>query len=162
MFYPLHNGSLNIGSLLAASPNLALALLVVGLFGVYAEFCGPGRIWAGTGGSALLILGCWGLSRHPLQGKGLLLLGLSVLTICLQCKPPLRIGWSFFSVVWMYNGLVMLMDSPGINRWLALAVASVVAPLSTFLLATAVRARRNKLNREPAAWTGEPDRLEEA
>ena len=162
MFYPLYNSNSNIARVLASSPDLAVAFIVVGLLGVYAEFCGPGRIWTGTGGSALVVLGSWGLSRHPLHAEGLLLLGLALLLVCAQSRPPLRIAWSFGTAAFLYSGLVMLLDSPGINRWLAFGASAVLVPLSTFLLATAVRARRNKLNGEPAGWTGAPDRLEKA
>ena len=147
MFYPLYNSNSNIARVLASSPDLAVAFIVVGLLGVYAEFCGPGRIWTGTGGSALVVLGSWGLSRHPLHAEGLLLLGLALLLVCAQSRPPLRIAWSFGTAAFLYSGLV---------------ASAVLVPLSTFLLATAVRARRNKLNGEPAGWTGAPDRLEKA
>lgn len=157
MFYPTHNFAQNITAELAVNPDLSLAVAVVGLLGVYVECCGPGRILPGVLGSAMLILGCWGLSRHPLAWTGICLLGASlVVTWGCSAIPSLQ-GLGFAGAVLMYRGFAQLLASPPLNPWGALAAAVAIQPITSFLFSTALRARRNKLND-----TGGLARLEES
>lgn len=48
-----------------ADPNLAIALIAIGLLGIYAEFCLPGKVVPGVLGGILLLIGAATLVNTP-------------------------------------------------------------------------------------------------
>lgn len=64
------------------NPNVALILMMVGVYGLIFEFINPGALVPGTVGGVSLILGLYSLAVLPVTyaGIGLLLLGLALLT----------------------------------------------------------------------------------
>ena len=64
-----------------ANPNVALILMMVGVYGLLLEFMNPGSLVAGTIGGISLLLGLYSLAALPLNlaGIALLLLGLGLL-----------------------------------------------------------------------------------
>lgn len=63
------------------SPNVALILMLVGVYGLIFEFMNPGALYPGTIGAISLLLGLYALAALPVNfaGVGLILLGLALI-----------------------------------------------------------------------------------
>lgn len=130
--------------LLAAitNPNVALILMLVGLYGIIFEFLNPGVLVPGTVGGISLILGLYALALLPLNyaGIGLILLGLAL--IVAEAFAPsfgiLGIG----GTVALALGAVILVDTdaPGMTISVPLvAGVAVSGVLTTFIVAWLAR-----------------------
>jgi membrane-bound serine protease (ClpP class) len=64
-----------------ANPNLALLLMMIGIYGLIFEFMSPGALVPGVAGAIALLLGLYSLAVLPLNfaGVALLLLGVGLL-----------------------------------------------------------------------------------
>jgi membrane-bound serine protease (ClpP class) len=125
-----------------ADPNIALLLVVVGAFGIYGEFCAPGRLAPGVIGATLLFLGLAALSRLPVSRPGVAFLTLG-LTLCV-----LGARWPARGILTALGAatLIKAAHSALHVRWsTAIALAIPFALITSFLLSVAIRARRNKL-----------------
>jgi len=123
MFYLLHQ-------------QAALLLLAAGALGICWEFLRPGLIAPGVLGTTLVLLALpadWRLL--PLVATALLLFALDALTNA-------RGTFAILGTLALGAGAMTLTDSPAIAAGFAIPFGL----LATFLLHTAVRARRNKLN----------------
>ena len=116
-------------------PNIALILMMVGMYGLIFEFLSPGTFVPGTIGGICLLLGLYALALLPVSyaGIGLLILGIG-LTVAEAHSPTfgaLGIGGGVALVL----GAAVLFDTeiPGLQvSWTALgslAVASLVFSL---------------------------------
>ncbi len=132
-----------------ADPNIALVLVVLGAFGIYAEFCLPGLLAPGVIGAIFLFLGLTALSRLPIIWAGAALMILGLIFCILEARWPARGILCAVGALGLTLGAVTLIDaaSPGPRvRWsTAIALAIPFALVTSFLLSVAIRARRNKL-----------------
>ena len=130
--------------LLAAitNPNVALILMLVGVYGIIFEFLNPGVLVPGTIGGISLILGLYSLALLPLNyaGIGLILLGLAL--IVAEAFAPsfgiLGIGGTVALVL----GAVILVDTdvPGLAISIPLvAGVAVSGVITTFIVAWLAR-----------------------
>ncbi len=93
------------------NPNVALILMLVGIYGLIFEFLNPGALVPGTVGGISLIMGLYSLALLPLDwaGAGLILLGLAL--IVAEAFAPsfgiLGIGGTVALVI----GAVILVDT---------------------------------------------------
>ncbi len=124
------------------NPNVALILMLVGVYGLIFEFLNPGVLIPGTIGGISLILGLYSLALLPLNyaGAALILLGLAL--IVAEAFAPsfgiLGIGGTVALVL----GAVILVDTdiPGIAISIPLvAGVAVSGVIATFLFAWAAR-----------------------
>ena len=131
-----------------ADPNIALILMMVGIYGLLFEFYSPGMAAPGVLGGICLLLGLYGLALLPLNfvGVALLLLGLALMVAeaFLPSFGVLGIG----GIAAFVAGALMLVDAdvPQLTvSWalvvpLAVASALVIAGIGTF----AYRAHRRR------------------
>jgi len=95
-------------------PNIAYILLILGIYGILAEFSTPGVGFAGVVGSISLILALFALNTLPVNLAGLLLIALSValfiLELTLQSGGILALG----SVTSLILGSFMLIKTPSL------------------------------------------------
>jgi membrane-bound serine protease (ClpP class) len=63
------------------NPNVALILMLIGVYGLIFEFMSPGAVYPGTIGAIALLLGLYSLAALPVNfaGIGLILLGLALI-----------------------------------------------------------------------------------
>jgi membrane-bound serine protease (ClpP class) len=142
-----------------ADPNIALVLLVIGALGIYVEFSSPGLIFPGVAGAILVLLGLSALSVLPINWLGasliLLAFGLFLLEVKIASHGILGAGGAVALVL----GAVMLIDSPApelrIHWSTAIALALPFSAITLFLLAIAVRGRRNKIETGKEGMVGQ-------
>ena len=128
------------------NPNLALMLLMVGVYGLIFEFMNPGALYPGVVGAICLLVGLYALSALPLTYAGLALVLLGVTLMVAEIFTPsigiLGIGGAISFVL----GSLLLVDteSPAYEVSLPLVAGVAVASLGmTFLIARlALRSRR--------------------
>lgn len=128
------------------NPNLALMLLMVGVYGLIFEFMNPGALYPGVVGAICLLVGLYALSALPLTYAGLALVLLGAALMVAEIFTPsigiLGIGGAIAFVL----GSLLLVDteSPAYEVSLPLVAGVAVASLGmTFLIARlALRSRR--------------------
>ncbi len=129
-----------------ADPNLALILLMLGVYGLLFEFYSPGFGVAGIVGAISLLLALYALAMLPINAVGALLLLLGIVLMALEAFMPSFGAFGIGGVVAFVAGAVMLIDGdvPGLEISLAFVVP--LAATSALVLAGiggfALRARR--------------------
>jgi membrane-bound ClpP family serine protease len=147
MFYMVHQLVHLLAHLFtrATDPNLALLALVLGVIGIYTEFCGPGLIVPGVLGSVLALFGLASLTTFPISRPGVALIVLAPALYLLGAMFGMRASLTAAGTLAMALGALMLIDLPGPHIRLAMAVLMVpFGLLTSFLISVAVCARRNK------------------
>jgi len=131
-----------------SDPNLALAVLMLGLMGLYIEFTSPGVVLPGVLGGILTLLGLTSLSVMPVSwaGAGLILLALAL--FALEAKVASHGVLGAGGAVAMVLGSILLIDSPmpelRIRLSTALALSLPFAVITLFLVTIVVQARRRR------------------
>jgi membrane-bound serine protease (ClpP class) len=119
------------------NPNLALILLMIGIYGLIFEFMNPGALYPGTIGAICLLVGLYALSALPLNYAGLALLVLGIALIVAEALTPsvgiLGVG----GVIAFLLGSILLIDTdePAFAVSLPLAAGLAAATLGIALLA---------------------------
>lgn len=134
-----------------ANPNIALLLLMVGVYGLLFEVMTPGAVGPGVVGGISLLLGLYALSMLPLDltGIGLMLLGLVLLIA--EAFVPAHGALGLGGVAALVIGAAMLVDVqglPGFEVGWPILAGLVVAGLGlVYLIARTVigQARRGRM-----------------
>lgn len=131
---------------LLADPNVALVLMMIGVYGLIFEFASPGGIGPGIVGAICLILGLYALNQLPLNAAGLILLLLGLgLMIAEAFTPTLGVLGLGGAVAFVLGGsMLMDTDAPQFQMsWpLLIAAAGVSLAFTLLLLAEAWRVHR--------------------
>jgi len=125
------------------NPNVALILMLVGVYGIILEFLNPGVLLPGTIGGISLLMGLYALALLPISyaGIGLILLGLAL--IVAEAFAPsfgiLGIGGTAALVL----GAVILIDTdaPGFAVSVPIVAGVAVAGLVSTLIIARLAAR---------------------
>jgi membrane-bound serine protease (ClpP class) len=131
------------------NPNIALILMMIGIYGLIFEFLNPGALYPGTIGAISLLVGLYALAAMPVNiaGVGLIVLGLALMVA--EAFAPsfgiLGIG----GVVAFILGATILIE-PGVPgfaiSWQVVAVVAVTSLAFTGMIAhLAVRSHRRKV-----------------
>lgn len=129
-----------------AQPEIAILLLIVGLYGLLFEGYNPGAIIPGVAGVICLLLAAYALQVLPVNyvGLALILVGLALITA--EAFVPSFGALGIGGIAAMIFGLIMMFDSgiPGFGISIAFVtgVALVAGLLLLWLLSYLVKARR--------------------
>jgi membrane-bound serine protease (ClpP class) len=127
-------------------PNVALILLMIGMYGLFFEFANPGFVLPGVAGTISLLVGLFALQLLPINyvGLGLIFLGLAFLIA--EAFLPTFGSLGFGGVVAFAIGALMLIDTdvPGFGIPLPMiAGVTLFGALFVFTVSSvALRARR--------------------
>ncbi|AIP37698.1 hypothetical protein DR64_6401 [Paraburkholderia xenovorans LB400] len=127
-------------------PNVALILLMIGMYGLFFEFANPGFVLPGVVGAISLLLGLFAMQMMPINYVGLGLIFLGIAFLIGEAFLPSFGSLGFGGVAAFVIGALMLIDTdvPGYGIPLpmiaAVAVFSVLFVLGVSRLA--LRARR--------------------
>ena len=137
--------------LLAAitNPNIALILMMIGLYGLIFELMNPGSFFPGTVGIICLLLGLYGLAVLPINLVGVLLVLLGLALLAVEATTPSFGVLGVGGAVALALGLTMLVDTtaPGFQvakPIVGALVASTVA-FSALLVPVVLRAQRRRV-----------------
>ncbi|MFM0209797.1 nodulation protein NfeD [Paraburkholderia sediminicola] len=127
-------------------PNVALVLLMIGMYGVFFEFANPGFVLPGVVGAISLLMGLFAMQMLPVNYVGLGLIFLGIAFLIGEAFLPTFGSLGFGGVVAFVIGALMLIDTdvPGYGIPLPL-IAAVVVFSVVFVFGVsrlALRARR--------------------
>lgn len=127
-------------------PNVALILLMIGMYGLFFEFANPGFVLPGVVGAISLLVGLFAMQMLPVNYVGLSLIFLGVAFLIGEAFLPTFGSLGFGGVVAFVIGALMLIDTdvPGYGIPLPL-IAAVVVFSVVFVFGVsrlALRARR--------------------
>jgi len=129
------------------NPNVALILMMIGIYGLIFEFMNPGAIFPGTIGAIALLLGLYALAILPIDyaGLGLILLGLGLM-IAEAFAPSFGI-LGIAGVIAFALGAAILVDTevPAFAVSLPLVAALSVVSLAFMLLVLRMALRNRRL-----------------
>jgi membrane-bound serine protease (ClpP class) len=146
--------------LLAAitNPNVALILMLIGIYGLIFEFMNPGSLVPGTIGAISLLLGLYALSVLPVDYAGIALMALGVALIVAEAFSPSLGILGIGGVVAFAAGAMLLFDTdvPGFGVSVPFVAGLAIAFLGGALLIARlfVKARRAPPVTGPAALVG--------
>jgi len=120
------------------NPNVALILMMIGIYGLIFEFLNPGALYPGTIGAISLLIGLYALAALPVNiaGVGLIVLGLALMVA--EAFAPSFGVLGIGGVVAFVLGATILVE-PGIPgfeiAWQVVAVVTVTSIALTALIA---------------------------
>jgi membrane-bound serine protease (ClpP class) len=151
--------------LLAAitNPNLALILMLVGIYGLIFEFMNPGALVPGTVGAICLLLGLYALSALPVNyvGAALLLLGIALM-VAEAFTPSLGVLGIGGVIAFVFGAMLLFdADAPGFGVSLPLVGGIALASLGMTLLIVrlALKSRRSRVVTGTDALVGAEGRV---
>lgn len=117
-----------------SNPNVALILMLIGVYGLIFEFANPGTIGPGIIGAICLLLGLYALNQLPLDYAGFALLLLGIAFMVAEAVTPtfgiLGIGGLIAFII----GATMLIETDVPEYQLSWTVIGVTAALSAATL----------------------------
>jgi len=129
-----------------ADPNIALILLMLGIYGLLFEFYSPSFGVAGVVGAICLLVALYALAMLPINAAGALLLLLGIALMATEAFMPSFGAIGIGGIVAFVVGALMLIDGdvPGLEVSLAFVVplAAASALVLTGVGSLALRARR--------------------
>ncbi|MDD5248563.1 MAG: nodulation protein NfeD [Rhodocyclaceae bacterium] len=130
-----------------ADPNVAVMLMMLGIYGLLFEFYNPGMALPGVAGAICLLLSAYGLHLLPVNYAGVLLMLVGVAFMVAEAFFPTFGALGVGGVVAFVAGALMLVDAqeaPGVAvSWQVVTPLGVFSALLLFGLGTmALRARR--------------------
>jgi membrane-bound serine protease (ClpP class) len=129
-----------------ANPNIALILMMLGVYGLLFEFYTPGFGVAGIIGAISLLLALYALAMLPINATGALLLLLGIVLMATEAFMPSFGAFGIGGIVAFTAGALMLIDGDQPGLEISLAFVVPLAATSALVLfgigAFALRARR--------------------
>ncbi len=131
------------------NPDIAFALLVIGLFALYAEFNHPGAVWPGTVGVVFILLAVFAMHLLPIRFAAVVLIFASFVLFALDAKFGAHGALAIGGIATLVIGALLLVDAPipemRVKLLTALAVSIPLGVITVFLMTVALRARANKV-----------------
>lgn len=139
-------------------PNVAVILLMVGVYGLIFEFITPGGVAPGVVGTICLLLGLYALNMLPINYAGLALMLLGMTLLAVEAVNPTAV-LGFGGVVSFLLGAMMLLkvEAPGYRlSWTVVGFAAAMfAGLILIVLGSLRRARRSPVRVGAQAMRGQ-------
>ncbi len=142
--------------LLAAisNPNIALILMMIGVYGLIFEFINPGALYPGTIGAISLLIGLYALAALPVNFAGVALMALGLVLMLAEAFTPSLGVLGIGGAIAFGLGATILIDTeaPGFEVSLpmvaGIAAASLAFSLTVLRLGLAARRRKVVSGRE--------------
>ena len=129
-----------------ADPNIALILMMLGIYGLLFEFYTPGFGVAGIVGAICLLVALYALAMLPINATGALLILLGVALMATEAFVPSFGAFGIGGIVAFVAGSLMLIDADVPGLQISLAFIVPLAAASALVLggvgAFALRSRR--------------------
>ncbi|WP_405220370.1 NfeD family protein [Lentisalinibacter sediminis] len=129
-----------------ASPEIALLLLLVGIYGLVFEGWNPGAIVPGVVGAICLLLAAYALQVMPVNYAGLGLILLGIVLMIAEIFVPSFGALGFGGIAAFVMGAIMMFDTGvpgfGISPWFVIIVVGAFGLLLMWVIAYLLRLRR--------------------
>lgn len=129
-----------------ASPEIALLLLLVGIYGLLFEGWNPGAIVPGVVGAICLLLAAYALQVMPVNYAGLGLILLGIVLMIAEIFVPSFGALGFGGIAAFVMGAIMMFDTGvpgfGISPWFVIITVGVFGLLLMWVIAYLLRLRR--------------------
>ena len=129
-----------------SNPNVALMLMMLGIYGIIFEFMNPGSVVPGVVGAICLTLALYALNQLPLDYAGLALVGLGVAFMVAEAFTPTFGILGFGGLIAFVIGAAMLVDTDvpayQVSWWVIGVMAALSGAVLTLLLGFTLRAYR--------------------
>lgn len=126
-----------------SNPNVALILMMIGIYGLIFEFWNPGAVVPGVVGAISLTLGLYALNQLPLDYAGLALIGLGIAFMVVEALTPTFGILGFGGLAAFVLGASMLIDTDEpayqISWWMIGTMAAVSGAVLILLLGFTLR-----------------------
>jgi membrane-bound serine protease (ClpP class) len=127
-------------------PNVALILLMIGMYGLFFEFANPGFVLPGVVGAISLLIGLFAMQMLPINYVGLALILLGLAFLIAEAFLPTFGTLGFGGIVAFVVGGLMLIDTDVPGYGIPFPVIAAVTAFSALFVFTvssvALRARR--------------------
>jgi membrane-bound serine protease (ClpP class) len=141
-------------------PNVAFLLLAIGALALYVEFNHPGAVVPGTVGIVFILVAAFALNLLPTRFAALVLILGAFALFAAEAKFATHGVLTIGGIALLTLGGLLLVDSPipemRVHLVTALAVSIPLGVITAFLMAIALRARRNKVVTGEQGLVGEP------
>jgi membrane-bound serine protease (ClpP class) len=117
-----------------SNPNVALILMLVGIYGLIFELMNPGTVFPGVIGAISLVLGLYALSELPLDHAGLALLVLGIAFMTAEAFMPTFGILGFGGIAAFVIGAAMLINTDIPAYRVSYSVIGVMAAISAGFL----------------------------
>jgi len=137
-----------------ANPNIALILMMIGVYGLIFEFINPGALYPGTIGAISLLIGLYALAALPVNYAGVALMALGLVLMLAEAFTPSLGVLGIGGAIAFGLGATILIDTeaPGFEISLpmvaGIAAASLAFSLTALRLGLASRRRKVVSGRE--------------
>jgi membrane-bound serine protease (ClpP class) len=129
-----------------SNPNVALILMMIGIYGIIFEFMNPGSVVPGVVGAICLTLALYALNQLPLDYAGLALVGFGVAFMVAEAFTPTFGILGFGGLVAFVIGSAMLVDTDvpayQVSWWVIGVMAALSGAFLTLLLGFTLRSYR--------------------
>ncbi len=140
-------------------PNIAIVLMLVGVYGIVFEFTSPGAVAPGVLGTICLVLGLYALDLLPINYTGLALMLLGVAFLIVEAfNPTVVLGVGGVAAFLLGSAMLLKVEGPGFEVSWAVTGAAAAVTLGLALLAGTYvwAARRNPPRVGGEAMRGQP------
>jgi membrane-bound serine protease (ClpP class) len=117
-----------------SNPNVALVLMLVGIYGLIFELMNPGAVFPGVIGAISLVLGLYALSELPLDHAGLALLVLGIAFMIAEAFMPAYGILGFGGIAAFVLGAAMLVHTDIPAYRVSYSVIAVLSAVSAAFL----------------------------
>ncbi|CAN7576830.1 nodulation protein NfeD [Bradyrhizobium sp. LjRoot220] len=123
------------------NPNVALILLLVGVYGLIFEFTSPGTVAPGVVGTICLLLGLYALNLLPINYAGLALMVVGIVLLTIEVfNPTVVIGLG--GIIAFVLGAIMLFDVEAPGYRVSWPVVGITAAMFVGLVLVVLRSLR--------------------
>jgi membrane-bound serine protease (ClpP class) len=132
-----------------SNPNVALILMMIGIYGLIFEFLHPGALYPGTIGAICLLVGLYALAALPVNYAGLALMALGLALMIAEAFTPAFGVLGIGGAVAFALGAVILIDTEvpefEVSKPVVAAVAATSLALTLIVARLAITSRRRKV-----------------
>lgn len=143
-----------------SNPNVALLLMMFGVYGIMYEMYSPGWGISGTLGVICLVLAFFGLSVLPVNYAGLALIAVALALFAAEAFVTSYGSLTVGGIVCLILGGLMLVDSPTgfmrVSLGTLVPIAVATAGIVVFLVTSVVRAQQMRVQTGSEAMLGMP------
>lgn len=125
-------------------PNVAVILMLVGVYGIIFEFTSPGAVAPGVIGTICLVLGLYALNLLPINYAGLALMLLGIAFLAIEAfNPTVVLGLGGVAAFLLGSALLLKVEGPGFAMsWAVIGPAAALTLGLALLTGTCVWAAR--------------------